>query len=174
VATLTGWITESNETLHVCDMAGDAAAGLAALSRLNIDSSVHPRHVLIEAYPHNDALRQACEKAGAEREIAPLPLGTVKLLDAERLWADMQPLLRERIGEAAGKIEVSQSFEDTNVVAVKITRGKENVVVEGVEQILHVLLGCDDKEPPGLPGPLGEQLQQALPLPISHYSLGFV
>ena len=155
------------------ELYGSRAAAVGVLAA--IAESLGAEAVTIDGYPSDAALREASLGAGAELEAIPFS-GTVKLLDAERLWRDFSPLLAERLGEAASSaIGVSSEADDLKVTAMTFELGGERWRAAGEEAVLASLFGRPGAEPlEGVPGELGELLRKALPFPLCLYGMNYI
>jgi len=162
-----------SKTIAVQELAGSRPAALAGLRR--IAGNFGAQAVQIYAYMGDRAMRRACAAAGAELEVV-AHTGTVKLLDAGRLWKGFGPLLAERIGtEAAAKLRLRAQADELKIHTLSFELSDERFVVHGAEKVVAALFGSPQLDPlAGAPGELGQTLRAALPLPLPMYGLNYI
>ena len=160
--------------LCVEEMAGDRRAALTAAGRLAAEQGAPT--VTVTGHAADHALAAVLAEIGAAVEHRPFhPGSTIKLLDLPRLWTDARPLLRERIGDAAERIVVTQTIDEDGVVqAAEFAFDGQRVKIEGAEAVVHTFLGRPDGQAMTCAsGRLGELLGLALPLPLPMYGLNY-
>lgn len=164
---------DESKALHVRECAGDRATVAAAAAKLARERNA--AGVEIDAYTTDIALRRIGRDLGGECETASMSC-TLKLLDAERLWADFAPLLAERLGQAAAaEVRVSPEADELQIHTLTFERGGEQFEVRGAHEVTAALFGADELDPlAAAPGPLGETLRRALPLPLPMYGLNYI
>ena len=160
-------------TVRVIELAGSRPSALAAARTVAAEWGAE--NLNLRGYPWDRALWDACARCGIEPALRTFR-GTVKLLDAERLWQDLQPLLAERIGaREAASIEVEAKADELKIHTVVFRRGRDKVALRGPQKLTATLFGHPSRNPLGrFSKPLAQTLRRALPSPLAMYGLNYV
>ena len=178
LAVLTVWYSRSDssdgeKSVASVEFAGNKPAVLAALPTICREYQATAADII--SYPHDQATLGACRDLG----IDPLPIPfrfTVKLLDAQRLWRDFQPLLAKRLSrDVLSGISLRPQADEMEIHTLTFRTPSEQFTLQGSDQILAALFGSTELDPLAqATGQLGQALRQALPLPLPQYGLNFL
>ena len=178
LAVLTVWYSRSNsgdgeKSVATVEFAGSRPAILAALPVICREYQATGAEII--SYAHDQALLGACRDLGIEPELVPFDF-SVRLLDAQRLWGDFQPLLAERLnGDMLSDISLHPQADELEIHTLTFRTPGEEFTVQGSQQILAALFGSTELDPLAqAPGQLGQALRQAFPLPLPQYGLNFL
>ncbi len=164
---------ERGGNIRVVEYAGSATTMLEGLAALARDR--HAADVAVQGDLRDIALADACARCRAAA--APRPLkGTVKLLNADRLWQACRPLIRERVGRDLGDELTLEATQDrTGVQEIRFRLGGEQFKVVGPDAAALALFGHPEQDPLAtVDGRLGDALRTALPLPLADYGMAYV
>ena len=172
IAVVSAYVRRNETAAIVPELAGSRWAAVAAMP--GIARELGAETIEMRGYPFDLALREACMFRGAEVQRCAL-VGTVKLLDAQRLWRDFTPLLAERIGlDAVMNMEICQQEDELKIHTLTFRLGGDEFTIEGADELAVALFGHPEHDPlAGASGPLAELLRRALPLPLPMYGLNF-
>ena len=160
-------------TLGVPELAGSREAILGALPAIRAEFCPEASDVVIEGYPHDRELADACRRRGGRAETI-AHLGAVKVLDAGRLWEAFGPLLRERIGPEAERIRLHAEGDRLAIATLTFELDGETVSLTGNREAVTALFGAAEAAPlAGVTGHLADLLRRALPLPLPMYGLNY-
>ncbi len=163
---------DPTEILGLWEMAGPRRAILGALREVLDRFGLQT--VIVHAYESDRAMLDACAEIGIRPELEPC-VGTVKLLDAARLWSDFAPLIGERIGpQTYARIRVCAEADELKIHTLVFERDRERLSFEGADEIAAALFGSRELQALAThAGPLAEILRRALPLPLPMYGLNY-
>jgi len=164
---------EEGPVLGIAEMAGSRAAILGALEAIRSDFCPDAARVVIDAYPGDRDLADACRQRGARAEVV-AHVGAVKVLDPARLWQALLPALRERIGPAADRIRVHTEGDRLAIATLTFEMDGQRIPLTGNRRAVTALFDApEEAPPPNAAGPLAEALARALPLPLPLYGLNY-
>ncbi len=178
LAVLTVWHSrcdsgDAEESVASVEFAGSRPAIVAALPVICREYQATRAEII--SYAHDQALLGACRDLGIEPELVPFDF-SVRLLDAQRLWDDFQPLLAERLnGDMLSDISLHPQADELEIHTLTFRTPGEEFTVQGSQQILAALFGSTELDSLAqATGQLGQALRQAFPLPLPQYGLNFL
>ena len=178
LAVLTVWHRRSSDNdsqtnISTVEFAGSRTALLSGLPEICRDYNAAGTDV-ISYTPDNDLLG-ACRDPEIEPQEVPFSF-TVKLLDAQQLWQDFEPLLAERIGlDRLSEISLHPQADEMEIHTLTFRADSGEFTVRGSQEVLASLFGSTELAPLAqASGQLGQTLRQALPLPLPQYGLNFL